>query len=178
LSLIGWDLGSAKCGWAAGAGDTVPVASGFRLDPITPAEIGDLGSQFTDRVMAVHKRFPKATHWISERPLLVPTDHRFTLEQLMGLSFLLATLGRRLGKTVKLVENGEAKMALAGRHASKDDMVRMAEHLGVKLPVQKVDGREDAADAVGVWLVGIRLYARQHLTRWDQAIYSNRGGLL
>lgn len=177
--LIGWDLGTRKNGWCAGSGDKIPQAGGFRLSPISgPDELGDMGAEFQGAVMAVHNRFPHATHWISERPLLVATDNRWTLERLMGLSCLVQTIGRKLGKVCKMVDNGSAKLEFAGRGASKDDMVAMALKLGIVLPELDADGREDAADAAGVWKVGIRLYARQHLQRLDTAIYRRRGGLL
>lgn len=176
--VIGFDLGSRKCGWCAGSGDAVPRAGGFRLTEITQDNIGDLGAEFLAKIAAIDDAFPQSTHWVYERPIKKPTDHLFTLERLYGLAFALATYGRQRGKIVYPVDNGDAKLQLAGRNASKDDMVHMALHLGVELPAQKVDGREDAADAVGVWAVGIRLFARDKLERIDRAIYSKRGGLL
>ncbi|HEY5409273.1 MAG TPA: hypothetical protein VIJ94_00975 [Caulobacteraceae bacterium] len=184
--LIGWDLGTARNGWCAGGGESTPVAGGFRLGRVTPDEIGDMGCEFSARVMDVSKRYPQATHWISERPLLFMratddrpyADDRFKVERLMGLSCLLQTIGRKLGKVCKMVEPGSAKMEFAGRHASKDMMVEMALALGIELPEHDADGREDAADACGVWKVGLRLFARHHLQRFDGAIYTRRGSLV
>lgn len=176
--LIGFDLGSAKCGWCAGTGETAPLAGGFRLDPVTPETLGNLGAQFTDHVLKVHRQFPSATHWLSERPILKPTDVRWTLERLMGLSFLLLTLGTRLGKITKLIDSGESYRQFGVKPGDKDGMVLVAERIGIVLPPVKADGREDAADAAGVWSVGVRLFARPYLERLDRAVYGSRGGLL
>lgn len=178
VQVIGWDLGSQRCGWAACDFERPPIAGAFRLAHCTPDTIGDMGSEFTDQVMDVHRRYPGSTHWVSERPLLRPVDNRFKVERLHGLSFLLQTIGRRLDITCRMVEPRDVKSEFAGRHASKDQMVAMALKLGISLPEKLVDGREDAADAVGVLKVGVRLFARNYLEKWDQAIYSNRGHLL
>lgn len=185
--LIAWDLGTQRNGWAAGPADRLPSVGAFRLTRImdTGDQIGLMGSEFTDKVLAVHRRFPEATHWVSERPLLIttaskhrPPDDRFKCERLMGLSCLLQTMGTRLGKVCRCVEPGTAKLDFAGRNATKDQMVAMALALGIPLPERDVDGREDVADAVGVFKVGVRLFARNHLNLWDGAIYRRRGGLL
>ena len=178
MQIVGWDLGSRLCGWAVSDGERLPVAGAFRLERCTPEAIGDMGAEFSTRVLEIHKQFPGSTHWVSERPLLVSTDLRWTLERLYGLSMLLQTMGRKLGLVCAMVEPGSAKLEFAGRNASKDDMVAMAERLGIVLPAHKADGREDAADACGVLKVGIRLFARKHLAQWDRAVYRRRGGLL
>jgi hypothetical protein len=73
----------------------------------------------------------------------------------------------------------DVKQALTGsKGADKDQMVAGALRLGVTLPETKVDGREDAADAVGAWLVGVRHYAKEFAPAWDRRVYSPKGGLL
>lgn len=188
--LIGWDLGTARNGWCAGSGEKLPAVGAFRLTKIEDAQpicqIGDMGAEFTSAVLHVHERFPQATHWVAERPLLITqpsagrpyADKRFNLERLYGLSCLLQTLGRKLGKVCAMVEPGQAKLEFAGRGATKDQMVAIAERLGIPLPKFDTDGREDIADACGVWKVGVRLFARRYLHLWDGAIYRRRGELL
>jgi hypothetical protein len=178
MQIIGWDLGSHLCGWAVTDCERLPVAGAFELDRCTPETIGDMGAQFSRCVMEIHGRFPGSTHWVSERPLLTPTDLRFTLERLYGLSMLLQTIGRKLGLQCAMVEPGTAKAEWAGRNASKDEMIAIAVRMGIQLPKAKANGREDAADACAVAKVGVRLFARQHLMRWDQAVYRRQGGLI
>lgn len=181
--VIGWDLGSQRNGWAAWGGVGVPIAGAFRLDRVTPEQLGDMGVQFKTRVLEVHRRFPQATHWVSERPITKPTDVLFTQERLMGLSCLLQTIGRSLGKVCRMVDNGAAKREWAGRGpdgspATKDMMIAIAERVGIELPLTDADGREDAADACGVLKVGVRLFARPYLERLDRAVYGSRGALI
>lgn len=173
--IIGWDLATKKCGWCAGAGDKLPVAGAFVLSE--RADLGAMGGQFRGYVLGLHKRFP-ASHWVVEKPLLVPTDLLWTLERIYGLFFLLHTLANALGIVCKSVPYDAVKREWAGPGASKDDMVTLCAQLGITLPATKDDGREDAADACGVWKVGIRHFAKQHLTSWDAAVYRRQGGLI
>jgi len=180
MSLIGFDLAPRLCGWAAGSGEGVPEAGCIKLSDHGKDDgaLGKLGAQFQAGVMSLHRRFP-ASHWICERPLLMPHDARWTLMRTYGLTCLLATIAEKLGVAFCFVDYDEAKIELAGtRKASKADMVFVAEKLGVALPPTKGDGREDAADATAVWKVGVRLFAPQYLKRLDQALYSTRGGLI
>jgi hypothetical protein len=68
------------------------------------------------------------------------------------------------------------KKRLTGVHtAKKREMVAMCRGLGVRLPAG--EAAEDAADSFAAWLVGLTSHGRQHLTKWDQALYSHRGYL-
>lgn len=65
------------------------------------------------------------------------------------------------------------KTELAGfRHADKSAMVSAARKLGVTLP----DGpaEEDAADALGLWLVLLRKRDRALSAKFDQALWGGR----
>ncbi len=175
--IIGWDTSSDLTGWCAGPGDKVPTAGAFPL-PRTGAKLGPLGAKFSASVMDVHRRFP-ATHWVAEMPLYMPKrDSRLDLLKLYGVFVLLATLADKLGIVFATVNVQEVKAELAGRGAEKADMVRIARRMGVILPDIQAHGLFDAADAVGVWKCGVRLFARRHLSKWDKAIYENRGHLL
>lgn len=177
VMLIGWDLGPNLCGWAAGDGSRKPVAGAFKLEE--GEDLGELGVEFRNHVLAVHRRF-HATHWIVEAPLVIPRrDKLITLRQQYGLSMLLMTLGVSLGVVRRFVDHEEIKRDWAGDpKADKDDMIRMCDRVGITLPKTKAAGKADAADAVGAWKVGVRLYARQHLARWDQALYRRQGALV
>ena len=177
VMLMGWDLAPTLCGWAAGDGSRLPIAGAFHLDE--GVELGALGVEFQNRALSLQRRF-QATHWLIEAPLHVPRRNKLiVLRQQYGLSFLLATLGVRLGVTCRFVDYDEVKRYWTGDDkAKKDQMIAMCVKLGITLPPTKAAGRADAADACGVWKVGVRLFARQHLTRWDQALYRRQGALV
>lgn len=174
--LVGWDMAPTSNGWCAGDGASVPEAGAFQLEDVGD-RFGDRGAELSTRIMQVHRQFP-ATHWCAEKPLLLPTDKLDMLINIYGGFFLLATLAAKLGIHFEPVDNQQAKLEFAGRKATKDDTARIAERIGVSLPLTIAAGRWDAADAVAVWKVGIRLFAKEHLARWDAAIYSRRGALL
>jgi hypothetical protein len=180
--VIGWDLGSVKNGWCAGDGSRVPAVGAFRLDRIERRDqIGHMGVQFKTAAMVVHRRFPEATHWISEGPLMLATDNRWTVERLMGLSAIVQTIGVSLGKRCRMIDPGEAKQAFMARRRSPDpkaDMVAMALQLGIPLPEHESQGRSDIADAAAVWKFGLRWAGSPHATAWDGAVSRRAGGLL
>lgn len=71
------------------------------------------------------------------------------------------------------------KKELAGHGgATKADMVYAAQKCGVRLPETQAAGQEDAADAFGVWLLGLRHTNRTLSAQWDRRLYSARGALL
>jgi len=173
--IIGFDLATRLCGWCAGTGAETPIAGAFEI--VERQHLGRMGAEFQRHVMAVQRRF-NATHWVVEKPLLLPTDTLHKLERLYGPAFLLWTLAEKLGVECAGVDQSTVKSDFTGmkpRQVDKDVMIAMALKLGVTLPAMKVDGRADAADAVGVWKVGVRLFARSHLAKWDAAIYGRRG---
>lgn len=70
------------------------------------------------------------------------------------------------------------KKELAGHgKATKADMVYAAEKCGVVLPATQAGGREDAADAFGVWLLGLRHTNRALSAEWDRRLHSARSFL-
>lgn len=69
------------------------------------------------------------------------------------------------------------KKELGGhRSAEKSEMVFAAKKLGVTLPVGP--GEEDAADALGLWLVLLRKRDRKLSVKFDQALYGGRANAL
>jgi hypothetical protein len=173
--LVGFDLSTKRNGWCAGDGSILPTAGAFILKE--RENVGQMGVEFQRHVLAIHERFP-ATHWVIEESILTPRDQHWTLLRIYGVAFLLCVLGEKLGVECKFVHWSSVKAEFAGVRAKKDDMIAMCERLGIALPPTKEAGKGDAADAAGVWKVGVRLFARQHLTRWDQAIYRRQGGLI
>jgi hypothetical protein len=193
--IIGWDLAPRKCGWCAGDGASVPLAGGFRLPGIGD-NIGQLLDELKQQVDVIHNRFDPDVVMF-ESPIL-PSGHgpavmgsldqrRVQMSQSAFLEWLVLDRARRLGRHIICEEADvyEVKYALTGRkrpgktsQEQKDAMVAAALKIGVSLPIHKIDGREDAADAVGAWLVGVRYHAKKYLPEWDRRVWSPKGALL
>lgn len=172
--LLGFDLSPGLCGWCAGDGAEVPLAGAFALTD-SKQDYGVLGAQFQSEVMALHRRFP-AEAWGIERPLLIPMrDSRHTLIRNYGVFFLLCTLAAKLDIQCRHFDVSEVKLEMGSRKLDKAGMIRMALRLGIALPKTTAAGRDDAADAAGVWKCMVRHFAKRHLSKWDTALYSNSG---
>lgn len=193
--IVGWDLAPRKCGWCAGDGSAVPRAGGFRL-PGLDADIGRLLEALRVEVEKVHDEF-RPDVVMFECPIL-PNGHgtavmgsleqrRVQMSQSAFLEWLVVDRERREGRRIVCQEADvyDVKYALTGRkrpgktsEEQKRAMVAAALRLGIELPELKVEGREDAADAVGAWLVGVRYHAKQFLPAWDRRVFAPRGALL
>jgi Holliday junction resolvasome RuvABC endonuclease subunit len=183
--LMGFDLAPRKCGWCAGTGEVVPTAGGFRL-PGLDADLGYLMDALKERVEPLLDLY-RPTQVIYESPIL-PAGPRFKASVMGSLEQRRAQFGQGAffewlcrQRSIPCVEASvwDVKQALTGsKGADKDQMVAAALRLGVRLPDLMVEGREDAADAVGAWLVGVRHYAKQYLPDWDRRVHSRRGALL
>lgn len=178
--MIGWDLNTKCCGWAAGDPPDLPTAGAFRL--FERSDLGKLGGEFRARVLEIHRRFP-ADRWLVEAPLLMRHDSLDTLERQYGIQFLLHTLANSLGIVCEKVPWEEVKLELGGKKVNgawpdKEAQAKAAERMGVRLPATMADGRGDAADGVGVWKVGVRRHFRSQLEPYDRRIYSYRGVML
>jgi hypothetical protein len=173
--ILGIDQGVNLTGWCCGDGAAVPIAGAFRYDDLRPDDIIGLARRYRADLRRLHERF-HFTHAIFEAPLLDRyRDKVLTLRRRYGIDMVLELLCDDLGVVCEEEPFGPIKRELAGwAGASKDDMVYAAQKLGIVLPVTKAAGKEDAADASAAWLIGVRLYARQHLPRWDQVLYSRR----
>lgn len=173
--ILAFDLATKRCGWCAGRGDKLPAAGAFILGE--REDLGRMGVEVKRHVLALHNRFP-ADHWVIEAPLLTPHDQLWTLERIYGVAFLVHTLGASLGIATHRVHWSSVKSEFAGVKARKQDMISMCEALGIALPETLEGGKADAADAVGVWKVGLRLFAPQMMTAIDGAVHRRRGGLI
>lgn len=193
--IVGWDLAPRKCGWCAGDGSKVPLAGGFRL-PGIGSNFGELLEALRVGVETVHDRFEPDVVMIEGA--ILPSGHgtavmgsteqrRIQMAQGPFVEWLILDRARRRQRAIICQEADpyEVKYALTGSKRpgrnsdeQKAAMVAAAEKIGVSLPAQKVDGREDAADAVGAWLVGVRYHAKTYLPHWDRLVFSRRGALL
>lgn len=178
--ILALDLSTRKTGYCAGTGECVPTADAFVL-PQTGEDIGQMLALLDDNLSALLERF-KPSVVVYEAPILPQGPGRSTLlirRKLFSLGshveFVCYRRGIRCGEeTVKAI-----KKELGGSSkASKDDMVAAAEKCGVRLPETIAGGREDAADAFGIWLLALRHTNPQLSARWDRVLYSSRGALL
>lgn len=183
--LLGLDLAPRKCGWCAGPGRDIPLAGGFRLT----SDLNDLEGLLEETrtyLDVIITRF-RPTAVMIESPILPGSQGAGPV---MGsLAQRRAQMGQnafvkwlvRYGHDIPVAEIDlwQIKLALTGsKQAEKADMVKAAEKAGIVLPSVLADGREDAADAVGVWLCLLRQQDKTLSADWDRRIFSTRGALL
>ena len=170
MALLGLDLGINRTGFCVGDGSTVPLASALRYEPVGE-HFGALGVPFKrDLIRLIGDHGVERV--IYEAPLKLRHDSMLTLRKIYGMGFLLETACAEIGVPCREEDPKPVKLELTGtRKADKDAMVLAARRAGISLPRTKADGMEDAADAFAVWLVAVRLYAKQHLPLWDQRIH-------
>jgi hypothetical protein len=175
--ITGLDIATRLTGWCVGSGADTPKAGAWQF-PQVHEEYGQLIDLF-DRALETHVELYRTTTFIYESPILTRTDHLQTVRKIYGMGTHLEFFARRKG--IRCVEEDlrKIKLELGGSFRSgKADMVAAAEKLGIALPKTQAAGREDAADAAGAWLVGVRHYARRYQEQWDRLLYSSRGALL
>lgn len=185
--LLGLDLAPRKCGWCAGDGRSVPEVGGFRI----LSDLEDLAGVLEEtrvNLVPILQRF-KPTAVMIECPILPANRQRGAGGPVVGsLAQRRAQFAQNGFAEWLIVSSGiecfeddlwAIKDALTGnKFATKDDMVSMALRLGVKLPNVLADGREDAADAVGAWLLLLRGHDKSLAAEWDRRLYGSRGALL
>lgn len=173
-SVLALDLATRKTGWCAGDGASVPVAGAWLFNQVGEA-YGRLGAAMWFNLDSMALRYPDLELVLVEAPILKPGDKLDTLRKLYGMSFTVETWCALRG--IRCAEAGvkRIKKELAGlSHASKTEMVVAAEKCGVVLPPTKADGKEDAADAFGGWLIGLRAINRPASAQWDRRLWSSR----
>lgn len=173
-----FDPGSQRMGWCWGTGDGLPQAGAWRI-PVTPP--GVVGPMMVDIDARLRELFDEARPDVVafEHPILTRWDTCEPLRKTYGIGDLIEMhCAWRdipcLKFSVKAVKKELAGMATA----DKDAMVAAAEKLGVVLPATKAAGREDAADALGVWLLLLRSQDRLRSQWFDKRLWSARGTLL
>lgn len=193
--ILALDLATST-GWCSGAGDQTPAFGAVKM-PDTGEEVGpflDFWERWlTKKIDAVleeagldpRERPESPVYLIFEAPLLpkakldrqghlvqAPTSVA-TTRKLQGLAGVTEMVGFRRGLEVREVFLQTVKKELAGKgRADKADMMRAAKRCGLEVRTT------DEADAFGVWLVGVRHYARQHQQAWDTKLWSGRGAFL
>lgn len=183
--ILSFDLATRLTGYCAGNGHTHPVADAFRMAQ-HGEDIGAMLGELDEKLNILIDRF-HPTLIVFEAPILPSGGRRgqtvmgslLTRRKLMNLSGHLEFVCNRRGITCGEEQVRTIKKELAGTtKASKDDMVFAAEKLGIVLPETQAAGREDAADAVGIWLLGLRHVNRALSAQWDRRLYSARGAML
>lgn len=172
-----FDTASRLTGWTSGTGECVPECGAFKF-PQVDDDLGRLGDLFTQALdFHVERYRPGAIGY--ESPIHKPTDALLTMRKLYGMGFLLETYCLRRGIPCFEKDCRDVKRELTGnRGATKEDMIHVALKVGLNLPDLPVDGRADAADSFGGWLLGIRDLNPALSRRWDSLIYGRRGALL
>lgn len=100
-------------------------------------------------------------------------DNLATLRKTLPIGARIEELCLDRGIPCQETSVASVKKELAGfRTAEKSDMVAAAEKLGVSLP--DGPGREDAADALGGWLLMLRLRNRALSVKFDAALWGGR----
>lgn len=171
--IWGLDTASRCTGIAAGDGSTMPAVGAWTFDHCGE-DYGQLLWDFDRELEKLAGRLPP-TIILYESPIPpMPRDKLATLRKLYSMGPYVELWAKKRGVPYEEVSAIKLKKSLTGNHlASKDEMVAMCRRLRVPLPAG--DAAKDAADAFAAWYYGVQHHARQHVTAWDQAIYSRRG---
>lgn len=189
--ILGLDV-AKRCGFAYGDGSALPTFGTYEGDP-AGEELGLYGRAFRNwlrdlvlRLKADAEARGQTLRVIFEAPVFPkPFLEKGTgriiqhasikdRRQLYGLAMLVEVVCGDLGVPCYEEPVQALKQALTGKgNAEKDDMVRAAKKMGANVQFH------DEADAIAAWLIGVRIYARQHLHRWDALLWGRgAGGLL
>lgn len=183
--IIGLDLATRLNGWCAGDGASIPSAGAFLL-PQVEEDIGRMLCQLDDEIAALID-WHKPTLVIFEAPILPSRGRKgnsvmgstLVRRKLMNLTGHVEFMCTRRGIECREADVQRIKRELAGfASADKRDMVAAAQKVGIELPITKAAGQEDAADAFGAWLLGLRYKDGALSARWDSKLYGSRGALL
>lgn len=176
--LLGLDLATIRCGYCVGDGTEAPEADAW-LFPYVGDDLGALAMAYEDHLIAIIERF-RPTLVVYEAPILVSgRDKLIVIRKLYGLGWETERVCARRGIVCMEAGLRRIKKELAGfSGAEKADMVAAARRAGIALPRTKAAGMEDAADAFGCWLLGLRHADKRISSQWDQKLWSTRGTLL
>ena len=177
-SVLSLALATRTTGWCVGDGDTTPVPGAWLFDQVGAA-YGRLGKALWFNLDSMALRFPDLALVVVEAPILTKKDKLDTVRKLYGISFVVETWCALRDIPCREAGLRQIKKELAGRStAEKGEMVAAALKCGVVLPATLDKGREDAADAFGGWLMGLRAVNREVSGRWDRRLWSTRHGLV
>ena len=181
--VLGLDLAPTLNGFAVGDGSSAPLAGAWALPDCGP-RLGQLARAHKAELAALFR-----THEIGavcyESPILGRYDKLWTIRRIYGLGMITEDFVKDWNEktaahvTCREVDLRTVKKQLSGAHdASKADMVYHARRLGIELPATDVAGRKDAADAVGVWLCGLKDHAPAAHAQWDAKLWLGRGRMI
>lgn len=171
-----FDIATRRTGWAAGNGDARPVTGVFEYDYVGD-DMGLLAEMWHRDLNVLKDRFGLPTVIGYERPILMEHDRITPLRKIYGMGMQLELWGRQRGVTVCEVGLKDIKKRLTGNgNAKKPEVAATIARLGIELP--KGDGRLDAADAAGGWIILVDHYEKQFQPRWDAALYRSKGAAL
>jgi crossover junction endodeoxyribonuclease RuvC len=191
--ILGLDV-ATRCGWAYGDGSARPTFGHYEGEKCGD----DLGPYFrafrnwlhgmvtrlkalaeswgqTLRVIFESPVFPKPFLKTApgRKPMIVQHASIKDRRRLYGLVSIVELVCGDLGVLCYEEPVQALKQALTGKgNAEKEDMVRAAKKMGCEVQVH------DEADAIAAWLIGVRIYHRQHLHQWDALLYGRGAGAL
>lgn len=184
MNLLGLDLGSRLTGACCGDGAQLPHVDTWEFQPCGD-DYGALLVQLDDYLNVAHARFGfQAVAY--EAPILITRDRKGSGygDNLRKLR-LLYPLGAHVEFWCKRrgiedcfeVSIASIKKEVTGNaYAAKDDMVAMAQKVGLQLP--RGEKAKDAADSWGAWLLLLRHMKPSLSPAWDKKIWSPKGALL
>ncbi len=172
--VLAFDLSPSLCGWCFAGQDGFLTADAFAL-PDLGADLGGMAAALQSNVEALIDRFAPS-ELAYEAPLLLKHDSLIDLRRIYGLGVVLELLAHREGLPINEMDPKRVKNTMTGDpYAKKPAVVAAAVSLGVRLPATKAEGREDAADAVGVAVIQISISHPEVASPWLAIL---RGSLL
>lgn len=175
--LLGLDPGSRRMGWCYGTGEGLPRCGAW-VFPQAGQSLGAMLTYVHEPLcqLLTDQHIAEAAY---EAPILTPHDRLGALRKTYSLGGHIEFVCTDYGIVCSEVDLRAVKRELAGmKTADKSDMVAAAEKLGVVLPASEAQGREDAADALGVWLLLLRARNRRLSSRFDAALWGGRANRL
>lgn len=189
MRLTFLDPGSKRTGFAYGDGSRLPTVGAWSF-PQAGVNYGQVLACLADALEAHIEQYRPET-LAYEAPIVIfnqrykdasgeirkRNDNLATLRKTIPLGPRIEEVCWRRGIPCFETSIESVKKELAGfGGAAKSDMCAAAEKLGVVLP----DGpaAEDAADALGGWLLLLRLRDRAASVKFDQALYGPSRGTL
>ena len=183
MILLGMDLATST-GFAYARPHLTPICGSVRA-PVTGGDLGAFGAfywRFLSNLIAeLSSKLGEHENMvvIYEAPILPRQTRLATTRKLQALGVILETVcalhAADSGKLIEVVETNlkSIKKELAGTGgASKAMMVHAAKRAGISLPEE---GEEDAADAFGAFLMGVRHYATPtEAAYWDRRIWGGQ----
>lgn len=175
--LAAFDPGTRRLGWTVGDGFDLPTSSAWRFEQCGD-DLGLMLHQIDEKLCDfLDEHRPEAVAY--ESPILTHFDKLQSVRKTFSLGAHIEFVCHRRDIPCFEVDLRAVKKELAGiPGASKADMVYAAEKLGVVLPITLADGREDAADSLGVWLLLLRAKRPRLSAEFDRVLWGARGALL